>query len=126
MFLISAEVETYFPGLWQYLGYPRHAQLPPYNQRYFSKSVWDAEVSGVPAIVNWVISYPSLLDALTGGGAGFECELSIRVQRRKAEEVDCGKNRCLEPILKDVARACEALHDAGWDTGVHGGARSAV
>jgi hypothetical protein len=106
-------VERFFPGLAEYLGCSRRAALPLYNRRFFSKSVWDVAVGGVPGLVNWVVAYPSLLDALTGGPTAAECELSFRLKRR-AMEARGGRG-----ALDALAAAAQALHDAGWDTGQH-------
>lgn len=112
--------EACFPGLPAWLGWDRvpRVELPEYNRRAFSKSVWDMAAAGVPGVVNWVASYPSLLDAATGGATAAGCELSLRVKRGCAEGV--GGEGALRAALGTAVAACEALHEAGWDTGRHG------
>jgi hypothetical protein len=114
------DTERCFPGLWKFLKMnPEDGlDLPEYNRRSFSKSVWDIKVTGVPGVVNWVASYPTLLDALTGGETAAVCELSLRLKRASAEKRD--GEALLKEALNDTVLLMEALHDNGWDTGVHG------
>lgn len=114
------ETKQCFPGLWEFLKMdPKSGlELPEYNRRSFSKSVWDIQVASLPGVVNWVASYPTLLDALTGGVTATECELSLRLKRASAGAKDREAN--LKDALKYAVLMMEALHDNGWDTGVHG------
>jgi hypothetical protein len=113
------DTERCFPGLWEFLKMnPKDGlELPEYNRRSFSKSVWDINVSGIHGVVNWVASYPTLLDALTGGETATECELSLRLKRASATEK--GGEVELKNALNYAVLIMEALHDNGWDTGVH-------
>ena len=108
-------MDKFFPGLAGYMCYSRRSTLPEYGRRVFSKSVWDVSVGGVQGVANWVIAYPTLLDALEGAPTGRGCELSIRLKRRDAGGRDGGA----EPALHALAGVMQAMHDAGWDTGVH-------
>ena len=112
--------ERCFPGIWDFFGLDPSGvlELPEYNRRSFSKSVWDIKVAGVPGVANWVVSYPTLLDALTGGAIlNTECELSFRVKRLCAESI--GEEDALKEALIAAAGVSQAMHNAGWDTGVH-------
>lgn len=112
--------ERCYPGAWEFFGLdPSGAlELPEYNRRSFSKSVWDTNVAGVPGVANFVVSYPRLLDALTGGAVvGMECEISFRVKRGCAEQL--GREDVLKDALAAIVNVSEAMHAAGWDTGVH-------
>lgn len=110
------EVEDCFPSLWDFLGYEQDTfPLPDYNYRAFSKTVYDIKInSNVSGVANFVISYPRLLDALTGGDGAVECELSFRLKRKRAEN-----ERALDQALQAVVHIMEKLHADGWDTGVH-------
>ena len=112
--------EKCFPGLWSWLGIDRFP-LPEYNHRSFSKSVYDVTFGGVRGVANFVVTYNSLLDALTGGESAVECELSFRVKRQSAaaETTDEGKERVLKNALNAAVAVSELLHANGWDTGVH-------
>jgi hypothetical protein len=114
------DTEQCFPGLWKFLKLPNKQdglELPEYNRRSFSKSVWDVQVAGLPGVVNWVATYPTLLDALTGGGTAVECELSLRLKRSSVK--DGGGEVELKRALNVVIQVMETLHNNGWDTGVH-------
>lgn len=113
------ETEQCFPGIWEFLKMnPKDGlELPEYNKRTFSKSVWDINVAGLPGVVNWVASYSTLLDALTGGVTAAECELSLRLKRASAEEM--GGDKRLHDALRYIVLYMEVLHNNGWDTGVH-------
>jgi len=110
--------EQCFHGLWEFLKINQGLALPEYSDpRAFAKSVWDIEINGLPGVVNWVATYPTLLDALTGGETAAACELSLRVKRASADGKG-GENQ-LKDALKQVVLYMETLHDNGWDTGVH-------
>lgn len=121
-----------FPGLSEYVHWSqspsRTLTLPEYNRRSFSKSVWDVDVKGVAGVVNWVATYDTLLDALTGGGNAVECELSFRLKNQsKGDDVHDGphsihrhhKGGELKEALDALVAVCDELHAKGWDTGVH-------
>lgn len=108
-------VEAFFPGLWRYFGYRRRNVLPLFNQRAFAKSVWDMRVAGLRGVLNWVVSYPSLLDALSGSATAVGCELSMRLKREWAEKDE----KLLELALNQAVNVFERMHKDGWDTGVH-------
>lgn len=108
-------VDQCFPGLWDYFGYDRHVKLPEMVYRTFSKSVWDADINGVPAVINWVAKYPSLWTAVTGSPSALSCELSFRVKRKDAKD-----NDDLHEALEATVSLCDNMHAAGWDTGEHG------
>jgi hypothetical protein len=117
---LAKDLDRFFPGLRRYLGYHGRAVLPTYNQRQFSKSVWDIKVGGVRAVANWIVSYPTLLDALSGtAGPSNDCELSFRIKRGIAKE----QNK-LKDVLDAAVDVMESLHAVGWDTGVHGTAQT--
>jgi hypothetical protein len=111
------DTERCFRGLWEFLRINQGLELPEYNRRAFSKSVWDLKVAGLPGVVNWVVTYPTLLDALTGGATAAGCELSLRLKRTSADEK--GGEKMLKDALKYAVLYMEALHNSGWDTGVH-------
>ena len=108
-------VDQCFPGLWGYFGYDRQVKLPEMVYRTFSKSVWDAKINGVPAVINWVAKYPSLWTAVTGAPSALSCELSFRVKRKDAKD-----NDDLRDALGGTVSLCDTMHEAGWDTGEHG------
>ena len=64
--MVCSGVGEYFPGLPAYLGISANMQLPKYNDRIFSKSVWDILVAGVKGVANLVMAYPNTECALAG------------------------------------------------------------
>ena len=63
---MHAGVQSFFKHLPKLLGVPVEMQLPIYNRREYSKSVWDVEVQGIRGVVNLVLSFPDQQSSLAG------------------------------------------------------------